>query len=84
MVAVAELAGFLAPAPVEPLKITSDMSFPRKLFALCSPSTHLMASTMLDLPEPLGPTMTVIPSGNSKRVFSAKLLKPLISRALSI
>ena len=43
-----------------------------------------MASTMLDFPEPLGPTTTVMPGGNSNRVRSAKLLKPRISRALSI
>ena len=50
----------------------------------CSPSTHLMPSTMFDLPEPLGPTTTVMPAGNSKRVLSAKLLKPKSSRALSM
>ena len=43
-----------------------------------------MASTMFDLPDPLGPTTTVTPGGNSNRVLSAKLLKPLNSRALSI
>ena len=43
-----------------------------------------MASTMFDLPEPLGPTTTVMPRGNSNRVRSAKLLKPTSSRALSM
>ena len=83
MVASAVLTILRPPSP-DPLKITSAMSLPRRLLALCSPSTHLMASTMLDLPEPLGPTMTVMPGGNSKRVLSAKLLKPINSRALSM
>ncbi len=56
--------------------MTSAISLPRRLLALCSPSTHLMASTMLLLPEPLGPTTTVMPGGKSNRVLSAKLLKP--------
>src|SRR5690606_1441885 len=68
----------------EPLKMTSAISLPRRLLTLCSPSTHLIASTTFDLPEPLGPTTTVMPGGNSKRVLSAKLLKPMSSRALSI
>ena len=84
MVAIAALEGRREFAPLEPLKMTSDISLPRKLFALCSPSTHLMASTMFDFPDPLGPTTTVIPGGNSNRVLSAKLLKPLSSSALSI
>jgi hypothetical protein len=43
-----------------------------------------MASTTFDLPDPLGPTTTVIPAVNSNRVRSAKLLKPLSSRAASM
>jgi hypothetical protein len=39
---------------------------------------------MFDLPEPLGPTTTVMPLGNSNLVRSAKLLKPLSSSALSM
>ena len=74
----------LPPAAAEPLKMTSAISLPRRLLTLCSPSTHLMASTTLDLPEPLGPTTTVMPAGNSNRVLSAKLLKPTSSRALSM
>src|SRR3954469_24527729 len=74
----------LRPALPEPLKMQSDMSLPRRLLADCSPSTHLMPSTMLDLPEPFGPTTTVMPAGNSKRVLSAKLLKPKSSSALSM
>src|SRR5438094_603662 len=43
-----------------------------------------MASTTLLLPEPLGPTTQVIPGAKSKRVRSAKLLKPKRSSDLSI
>src|ERR687895_218664 len=68
----------------EPLKMTSVISLPRSDLTLWAPSTHLMASTTLDLPEPLGPTTTVMPGGNSNRVRSAKLLKPFSSSALSI
>src|SRR5437870_2303585 len=69
---------------VEPLKMTSAISPPRRLLALCSPRIQRTASTMLDLPEPLGPTMAVTPSPNSKVVLSAKLLKPTRSRRLSM
>ena len=34
---------------------------PRRLLALCSPSTQVMASATLLLPQPLGPTMAVTP-----------------------
>src|SRR5688500_13186010 len=68
----------------EPLKMTSVISLPRRAFTLWEPRTHLMASTTFDLPEPLGPTTTVMPAGNSNRVRSAKLLKPLSSRAVSM
>src|SRR6056297_37193 len=74
----------VGPRVCDPLKITSDMSLPRRLLGLWLPKTHFIASTMFDFPEPLGPTMTVIPSGNSNRVRSAKLLKPASSSALSI
>src|SRR4051812_17855347 len=69
---------------LEPLKMTSAISLPRKLLTLCSPSTHFMASTTFDLPDPLGPTTQVMPAANSKRVRSAKLLKPTSSSALSM
>src|ERR1051326_1100990 len=39
-----------------------------------------MLSTILDLPQPLGPTMPVMFSSKLTMVLSAKLLKPLISR----
>jgi hypothetical protein len=38
------------------------------------------ASTMLDFPQPLGPTTAVIPGLNSMTVFSTKDLNPTISR----
>ena len=64
--------------------MTSAISPPRRLLALCSPRIQRTASTMLLLPEPLGPTMAVMPSPKSKTVLSAKLLKPTSSRRLSI
>src|SRR5580704_17597419 len=69
---------------VEPLKITSAISPPRRLLALCSPRIQRTASTMLDLPEPLGPTIAVTPSPKSNVVLSAKLLKPINSRRFSM
>ena len=44
-----------------PPKITSSIRSPRRLLALCSPSTQVSASTTLLLPQPLGPTMAVTP-----------------------
>src|SRR6201997_697688 len=69
---------------VEPLKMTSAISPPRRLLALCSPRIQRTASTMLLLPEPLGPTTAVMPSPKVKVVLSAKLLNPIKSRRLSI
>ncbi len=67
---------------VVPEKITSLISFVRRLEAACVPSTHDRASTRLDLPEPLGPTTTFTPDSNSSRVRSAKDLKPVRDRDL--
>ena len=64
-----------------PPKMTSSILAPRRPLALCSPMTHRMASEMLDLPEPLGPTMAVISSPKFKTVFSGKDLNPWISNA---
>ena len=61
----------------EPANTTSSMAWPRRCLALCSPSTHRMASEMLDLPEPLGPTTTVRPGSKTMRVLSANDLNPL-------
>src|SRR4051795_2497719 len=68
----------------DPLKITSIISPPRRLLALCSPSTQRTASTMLLLPEPLGPTMPVTPAAKSNTVLSANDLNPASSNRLSI
>src|ERR1700689_5188288 len=60
-----------------PLKMQSDMRSARSILWLCSPSTHEIASTTLDLPHPFGPTMHVIPLPlNVIGVFSQNDLKP--------
>src|SRR5438132_12027223 len=69
---------------VEPLKMTSAISPPRRLFALCSPRIQRTASTILLLPLPLGPTPPVIPAAKSNCVLSAKLLNPTNSKRLSM
>src|SRR3954464_6337515 len=64
----------------EPLKMTSSMVPPRSDLALCSPSTHVMASERLLLPQPLGPTMAVTPPAKRTSTGSTKDLKPETSR----
>src|SRR5688572_12831737 len=66
-----------------PLKMMFSIFSLRSLRVFCSPSTQRMESTILLLPQPLGPTMPVIPLSKRKSVLSAKLLKPCISRLLS-
>src|SRR5579864_1322408 len=56
--------------------MTSSIFLPRRSRAWPEPSTHLMESTMLVLPEPLGPTMAVTPPSNLISVGLAKVLKP--------
>src|SRR5215210_4573186 len=63
--------------PDVPAKMTSSILPPRSDFAPCSPSTQAIASTTLDLPDPLGPTTAVIPGSNRNVVAEAKDLKPL-------
>src|SRR5262245_18262724 len=63
-----------------PLKITSSILSPRRLLALCSPITHVIASAKLLLPHPLGPTIAVTPLSNASSERSENDLKPLISR----
>ena len=65
--------------PAVPAKITSSILAPLSILGLCSPSTHLMASLILLLPLPLGPTTQVIPLSNSTVTGSAKDLNPCIS-----
>ena len=59
-----------------PLKITSSIPEPRILLAEVSPITHLKDSTILDFPQPFGPTMPVKPCSIRKFVFSANDLNP--------
>src|SRR5579872_3826495 len=61
---------------VVPAKTTSSILPPRRLLAPCSPITQESASTMLDLPEPLGPTTQVIPVSRRSVVAEANDLKP--------
>src|SRR3989344_7850086 len=44
----------------DPLKIKSELDFPRMDFMDCSPKTYRIASTTFDLPEPFGPTTETI------------------------
>src|SRR5687767_6167542 len=62
--------------------MTSSLLPPRSAFAPCSPSTQLIASTTLDLPEPFGPTTHVIPGSRRSVVAEAKDLKPFSVRLL--
>src|ERR1041384_6352181 len=62
--------------PAVPAKMTSSILPPRRLLAPCSPITHASASTTLDLPEPFGPTMQVIPGSSWSVVAEAKDLNP--------
>src|SRR5581483_12495648 len=63
--------------PGAPPKITSCIDCPRTASGDCSPSAHNAASVTFDLPEPLGPTITLTPGPNSSRVRSGNDLKPL-------
>ena len=49
---------------------------PRSDFTDCSPNTHLTASTILLLPEPLGPTIQVVLPSRLIVNLSAKDLNP--------
>src|SRR5712692_7695495 len=68
-----------------PLKMQSDMRSARRDLWLCSPRTQEMASTTLDLPQPLGPTMHVVPLPlNVIAVRSQNDLKPIRSTLRSL
>src|SRR6185312_14875329 len=69
--------------PAVPAKMTSSILPPRRLLAPCSPMTQASASTTLDLPEPLGPTMQVMPGSSRIDVADAKDLKPRRVRLLT-
>src|SRR3954449_11197671 len=62
--------------PEVPAKMTSSILPPRSDFAPCSPMTQASASTTFDLPEPLGPTMQVMPGSSWRVVEEAKDLNP--------
>ncbi len=68
--------------PSVPLKITSAISPPRRALADCSPNTQRMASATFDFPQPLGPTIAVIPRWKFSDVLSAKDLNPKTVRFL--
>src|SRR3954447_12008387 len=59
-----------------PAKITSSIFCERTALGACAPSTHAIASTTFDLPDPFGPTTTVTPGSNWSVVASANDLKP--------
>src|SRR6476660_5541466 len=62
--------------PAVPAKMTSSILPPRRLLAPCSPITQASASTTLDLPDPFGPTMQVMPGSSCSVVEEAKDLNP--------
>ena len=62
--------------------MTSSIALPRRCLALCSPMHQRMASTMLDLPQPFGPTTPVICSLMLTTARSQNDLKPMISTRL--
>src|SRR5919107_5883135 len=68
--------------PEVPAKMTSSILPPRSALAPCSPSTQLIASTTLDLPDPFGPTTHVMPGSSRSVVAEAKDLKPFSVRLL--
>src|SRR5438045_3917265 len=63
----------------EPLKTTSNIRLERSDLADISPKHQRIASIILDFPQPLGPTMVVMPGSKSSFILSAKDLKPTIS-----
>jgi hypothetical protein len=70
---------------VVPLKMQSAMRSARSDLWLCSPNTQLIASTTFDFPQPLGPTMHVVPVPlKVTTVRSQKDLKPTISTLRSL
>jgi len=63
-----------------PAKMTSSILADRTAEGACAPRTQPMASTTLDLPEPLGPTTTVTPGSILRVVESANDLNPFSCR----
>ena len=63
--------------PRAPPKITSCIDCPRTARGDCSPNAQSTASVMFDFPDPFGPTITLTPGPNSRRVRSGNDLNPL-------
>ena len=64
----------------EPPKMNSCIRAPRNVFADCSPNTQLIASLMLDFPQPFGPTIAATPSPVKRNSWrSENDLKPTSS-----
>src|SRR6516165_12311045 len=61
---------------IVPAKMTSSISPPRIRLAELSPITQRSASTRLDLPQPLGPTIPVRPGSIASSVASTNDLNP--------
>src|SRR6185369_10017169 len=74
----------LAERVLEPLNTRLSRFSLRRWLIFCSPITQRMLSTILDLPQPLGPTIPVILSSKLTTVLSAKLLNPLISKLFNL
>src|SRR6185436_8696492 len=68
---------------VVPAKMTSSIPPPRIDLGELSPITQRIASSRLDLPQPLGPTMPVNPGSMNNSVGSTKDLKPLSRRRVN-
>ena len=86
-VAMTELGGsaiFLDALLAVPENITSSIPDPRILFAEFSPMHHLIDSTILDFPQPLGPTIPVKPFSMAIEVLSTNDLNPVKSSLLNI
>jgi hypothetical protein len=66
-----------------PAKITSSISPPRKARADVAPITQRSDSKILDLPQPLGPTMPVNPGSILSWTGSTKDLKPVTRRSVT-
>src|SRR5438552_19096032 len=64
-----------APSPCD-LWTRSDRLLPRSSLGLSSPSANFRESRMLDLPEPLGPVITVNPVPRLMETFLLKVLNP--------
>ena len=63
-------------AESEPEKITLSIFSLRRIAERCSPNTQRMASTILDFPQPFGPTTQVNPPLKSNVVLLANDLNP--------